>query len=351
MKNRIIILLISVFVFAADEISAQDIHFTQYNASPLNLNPALAGLNSCRYRLSGNVRMQYGNASVSQFVYKTANVSYDMSIAKAYKYKNFFGFGFNFYTDVSGDINYATHKLDLALAYHILLNKYATSTLSIGIMGGLGYKSIDLSKVTLDEQYDGYDFNPGGRQEVLDRNNFLYGDISAGALWSMNRRVSGKTNDYNFYNNYYLGFAFYHLNQPRLVFYQNNPTRQYTKFVFHGGGQILLKGKLSMMPSFMFLRQGTNQLNLGTYMRYKLGYLPVDKMAIYLGVFARINNQFDAIAPAIRFDYNKLQIGFSYDINVSKFSPGSGTIGGPELSIVYGGCFGKKTRVQFCPQL
>ena len=351
MKNRISILIIIVFSFYSNKMSAQDIHFTQYNASPLNLNPALAGLNSCRYRLSGNMRMQYGNASVSQFVYKTGNVSYDMSIAKAYKYKNFFGFGLNFYTDVSGDINYATHKLDLALAYHILLNKYATSTLSLGIMGGIGAKSVDLSKVTLDDQYDGYDFNPGGRQEVLDRNRFIYGDISAGALWSMTRKVSRKSNDFNFYNNYYLGIAFYHLNQPRLVFYNDNPSRQYTKFVFHGGGQILLKGKLSVMPSFMFLHQGTNQLNLGTYFRYKLGYLPVDKIAILLGVFARVNNQFDAIAPAIRFDYNKLQIGFSYDINVSKFSPGSGTIGGPELSIIYGGCFGKKTRVQFCPQL
>ena len=351
MKIKLIIFYVAILILGNQSIKSQDIHFSQYNASPLNLNPALAGLNTCRYRLSGNVRMQYGNASVSQFVYKTGNISYDMSIGKAYKYKNFFGFGFNFYTDVSGDINYATHKLDVAFAYHILLNKYATSTLSIGIMGGVGYKSIDPLKATYDDQFDGYDFNPGGRQEILDRHNFFYGDISAGALWSMSRKVSRKTNDFNFYNNYYLGFAFYHLNQPRLVFYNDNPARQYTKIVFHGGGQILVKGKLSMMPSFMFLHQGTNELNLGTYLRYKLGYLPVDKMAIYLGVFARLNNQFDAIAPAIRFDYNKLQVGFSYDINVSKFSPGSGSVGGPELSIVYGGCFGKKTRVQFCPQL
>ncbi|MEI6312640.1 MAG: PorP/SprF family type IX secretion system membrane protein [Bacteroidota bacterium] len=356
MKNNFkIILNILIFLSAQKVGYAQggpDIHLTQYNASPLNLNPALAGLNTCRFRLNANTKFQYANSSNFPFVYKTANVSFDMSISRGYKYKNFFGFGLNYFTDVSGDINFATHKLELALAYHIQLNKYATSTLSFAIIGGGGYRSIDWNKSTYDDQYIDNQYNQNGPKEVLDRNNFFYGDVGIGSVWNMTRKVSRKNNDYNFYNNYYLGLYASHLNQPKLVFFKDNPERQYAKVTFHGGAAILIKGKFAMLPSFMFLHQGTaNELNIGTYARYHLGYLPSSKIAILLGVFVRVNNQFDAVAPAIRFDYKKLQVGFSYDINTSKFSKGSGTVGGPELSIIYGGCFGNNNKVKFCPQL
>jgi type IX secretion system PorP/SprF family membrane protein len=344
-----------ILVTSCDKIIAQDgpdVHLTQYNASPLNLNPALAGLNTCRFRLNGNTKFQYANSSNFPFVYKTANVGFDMSISRGYKYKNFFGFGLNYYTDVAGDINYATHKLELALAYHIQLNKYATSTLSLAIIGGAGYRTIDWNRSTYNDQYNGTEYDPNGPREVLDRNNFFYGDVGAGALWNMTRKVSKKNNDYKFYNNYYIGLYVSHLNQPKLVFFKDNPERQYARIAFHGGGAILVKGKFAMLPSFMFLHQGAaNELNIGTYARYQLGYLPENKMAIYIGMFARVNNQFDAIAPAIRFDYRKLQVGFSYDVNVSKLSPGTRSNGGPELSIIYGGCFGNNNKVKFCPQL
>lgn len=355
MKNILkIVLYVSVF-FSASCILAQggpDIHLSQYNASPMNLNPALAGLNSCRYRLNAATKFQYANASSFPFVYKTATVGFDMSISRGYKYKNFFGFGFNYFSDVSGDINFTTHKMELALAYHIQLNKYATNTLSFAIIGGAGYRSIDWSKSTYDDQYIDNQYNPNGPREVLDRNNFWYGDVGIGALWNMSQKVSKKTNDYGFYNNYFIGLYASHLNQPKLIFFKDNPERQYAKVAFHGGAAILVKGKFALMPSFMYLNQGAaNELNIGTYARYHLGYLPSQKTAILLGVFARVGNQIDAIIPAIRFDYRRLQVGFSYDINISKFAKGSGTIGGPELTITYGGCLGANNKVKFCPQL
>ena len=352
-KNILVLFIVCTVFNDCIAQGGPDIHLSQYNSSPLNLNPALAGLNACRFRLNANGKLQYAKAaSTSSFVYKTAGVAFDMSISRGYKYKNFFGFGINYFSDVSGDINFATHKLEAAFAYHIQLNKYATSTLSMAIILGGGYRSLDYSKATFDDQYDGYQYNPNIAPEYFDRTNFFYGDVGAGTVWNMTRKVSRKNNDYNFFNNYYLGLYVAHLNQPRLIFYRDNPERQFAKITFHGGAAILVKGKFAMLPSFMFLHQNaSNELNIGTYARYHLGYLPSSKMAILIGVFARVNNQFDAISPAIRFDYKKLQVGFSYDINLSKFSNGSGTIGGPELSIIYGGCFGNTNKVKFCPQL
>lgn len=349
---KLIAFICCLSYYGVSSAQGPDIHLSQFNASPMNLNPALAGLNSCRYRINANGKMQYANSSSSPFVYKTAGVGFDLSISRGYKYKNFFGFGLNYFSDVSGDINFSTHKLELALAYHIQLNKYGTSTLSMAIIGGGGYRSINWNKSTFDDQYIDNQFTQNGPREVLDRNNFFYGDIGAGAVWSMTRKVSRKNNDYNFYNNYYLGLYVAHLNQPKLIFFKDNPERQYAKITFHGGGAVLVKGKFALLPSFMFLHQGpSNELNLGMYARYHLGYLPSGNMAIFIGMFARVNNQFDAISPAIRFDYRKLSVGFSYDVNVSKLSKGTGTVGGPELSILYGGCFGSKNKVRFCPQL
>ena len=120
--KRIIVFLFVVTSFLLVEAQGVDVHFSQYQASPLNLNPAFAGLNYCRFRANANMKMQYGKSSANfPFVYNTGSVGFDMNIAHGYKYKNFAGFGLNYFSDVSGDLNFGLHKLELTLAYHILL--------------------------------------------------------------------------------------------------------------------------------------------------------------------------------------------------------------------------------------
>lgn len=346
MQKKLIISFIALCLGFTDAMATgPDIHFSQYNASPLNLNPALAGMNSCRYRVNANVKMQYAGAAANMpFVYNTGGVGFDISMGHGYKFKNFGGFGLNYYSDFAGELLFTTHKAELTFAYHILLNKYGTQTLSLAATGGLGFHSLNSSKATFNDQYIDGVYNPNGPREVFDRNKFIYGDIGAGALWSMTSK--------NMKNNYFLGLATTHLNQPKLAFYRDNPERLYLKLTFHGGASIKVKGKFSMLPSFMYLHQGSsNEFNFGTYVRYQLGYLPSDKTAVYLGAWGRVNNQFDAFIIAARFDIKGVNIGFSYDVNLSKFSPGTGTVGGPELSILYNGCFKKGNKVILCPVL
>jgi type IX secretion system PorP/SprF family membrane protein len=347
MKGRIYILLALVLIAStSNRIFAQgpDIHFSQYNASPLNLNPAFAGLNSCRYRVNANFRMQYARAATnSPFVYHTGGVGFDINMGHGYKFKNFAGFGFNYYSDISGDLAYSTHKAEIAFAYHIMLNRHASSSLSLAAIGGLGYRYFNAQNATFDSQFEEYGFNPAGTREVFDRTKFFYGDVGVGALWNMTQKDR---------DNYYVGAYLAHLNQPKLGFYYDNPERLFMKFTVHAGASVVIKGKLSMLPSIMYLHQGpSNQVNFGTFVRYQLGYLPQGKTAVYLGAWARVNNQFDALVFAARADIKGMSIGFSYDINTSKFAKGSGTIGGPELSIMYGGCFKKSKRVILCPVL
>src|SRR3954471_19404848 len=57
-------------------IIAQDIHFSQFNRSPLNLNPANTGLFDGDFRFSGIHRNQWKSVTVP---YKTFSGAFDMS--------------------------------------------------------------------------------------------------------------------------------------------------------------------------------------------------------------------------------------------------------------------------------
>src|SRR5687767_631950 len=112
MKSFTLILLI----LAAPFLRAQDIHFSQFNASPLTLNPALTGKLSCTYRFAINYRNQWNSVPAP---YETYSAAFD-ALAKTSKYDNGQGFGFGalIFNDVSGDGNLSHLSLGGSMAYH-----------------------------------------------------------------------------------------------------------------------------------------------------------------------------------------------------------------------------------------
>ncbi|MEY4904396.1 MAG: hypothetical protein RLZZ292_2211, partial [Bacteroidota bacterium] len=59
--------------------NAQDIHFSQFYQSPLNLNPALTGVMNCNQRLTANFRNQWA-AILRGNAYNTYSASYDQRV-------------------------------------------------------------------------------------------------------------------------------------------------------------------------------------------------------------------------------------------------------------------------------
>jgi len=55
------VLLIAFALLLGFVVNAQDPHFSQFNASPLTLNPAMAGKVQCTYRASVNYRDQWNS--------------------------------------------------------------------------------------------------------------------------------------------------------------------------------------------------------------------------------------------------------------------------------------------------
>src|SRR5688572_28283272 len=121
MKCRVKHIILFTFNFCLlTLVQAQDIHFSQYNGSLLNLNPALTGLFDGDYRVNAIYRSQWQSVPVP---YKTFGFGADMR----YKPKSFkadcIGIGLQFNNDQAGDAFYTTNQVYLSGSYIHKLKK------------------------------------------------------------------------------------------------------------------------------------------------------------------------------------------------------------------------------------
>ena len=336
-----LLLLNSVFFMS----SAQDIHFTMYNESPLTLNPASTAA-TVDVRGIINYRSQWKSVTVPYTTY-AASVEFKarlMQWAKMdpghrtgffSKAKNNLAFGLNFFRDQAGDAAMGTTQANLSVATHLTVSE--NSSLGMGIQGGVAQRSLNYSKVRWDNQYNGTSYDPTlptGEAEVP--SNFIYGDYSAGIQWNY-----GKGEMYIAANNELkanLGFAVYHVSQPNQSYVSDND-KLFAKFGFHGGLVYGVKGtNVLLAPSFMYLRQGPQQeLNIGSMIKYKMrentkytGFKQASTVSI--GAFYRNK---DAVAVVGQIELNKFSIAASYDFNLSGLKAVSTGRGGFEITLRY----------------
>lgn len=337
----VLLLLNSVFLIS----DAQDIHFSQFNESPLTLNPALTAA-TVDMRAILNYRSQWKSVTVP---YTTYAASFEfkarlMQWAKIdpghrtgffHKAKNNLAFGLNFFRDKAGDAAMGTTQANLSIASHLAVSD--NSSIGLGIQGGVVQKSLNYAKVKWDNQYNGTSYNsalPSGEVDLP--SNFVYGDYSAGIQWNY-----GKGEMYIAANNEVkanLGFAVYHVSQPNQS-YLGDKDKLFAKFAFHGGLVYGVKGtNVLLAPSFMYLRQGPQQeLNIGTMIKYKIhentkytGFKQASTVSI--GGYFRAK---DAIALVGLIELNKFALGASYDINLSGLKAVSTGRGGFEIILRY----------------
>lgn len=337
---------IAMLIVCFTSLRAQDIHFSQYNASPLVLNPALAGMNEGDYRVYANFRTQWMTVA-SGNTYRTFAGGADMSLGKITKYNSFAGLGISFFSDQAGEVSLNSNRVDLSFAYHFMLNRKGTMQLSAGLQGGFNHRSINPSKAIFDSQYD-YNtgtVDPNGTTETFGRTKVMFADAGLGLLFSAITRKHA---------NYYMGFALSHINQPKVSFRVNNSEGRSEKLpmkiTLHGGASLPISNRVAVMPNFMFLAQGSAyEINVGCHVKTVVGNVKLSRTALYFG--AQYRGLLDAVIVSGRMDIKGFTCGLSYDINISKLMPSSKTVGAPEVSIMYQGSFRKKPHPGHCPAM
>ncbi len=347
MKKLKHLLIFSFVVLGAFSMNAQDIHFSQFYLSPLNLNPAMTGVMNCNVRLVANYRNQWSSVLKSN-AFNTYSVSYDQRIPVG-RY-DYFGVGGTFWGDQAGQLDFGTLQGRLSMSYSKKMGGFRKKAhyLVVGADAGVSQRSVDFLNAQFGNQHDGNGgFNPAAESfETFDRDNFLFADLAAGLLWFT---------VFDEDNNLYIGGAFSHMNRANQSFIEDEFEELYSKFTVHAGGEFMMTDKVGLVPGMVIFRQGPSfQLNTGTSIKMLLGNSRLNRQSVQFGAWMRLSNHFeksttaDALILSTRFDYNDFSIGFSYDINVSSLRPASNSNGAFEFALVYKIC-GPETRGVYCP--
>lgn len=334
------LLLTSCYLLLATSSICQDLHFSQYTNAPLLINPANTGFSpDYDYRIGINHRTQWAATNVP---YKTMSAWGDAQLFKKKLETSWVGIGAALLNDVAGTGNLTSIKSFLNIAYHQQLND--NNLLSFGLSGGLVQKRIDYTKLTFDEQWNGRFFDidlPSNEPFVT--NNASYFDLNAGINYSW------FAND-NFYLNF--GASIIHLNTPSETFF--NPltvdarlSRRYNLFI---NSSIKMSDVLILNPHIYYSKMSTSEETvIGFNGQYNLSGYGGNSQLLF-GAFYRNK---DAIAPAIGYQVNNVQLMFNYDATISTLTTYNAFRSAYEFSLVWNGIYGGlegNERAMKCPK-
>lgn len=321
-------------------LKAQDIHFSQFDETPLQLNPANAGVHH-DVRVIANYKSQWKAIGSP---YKTFAVSADLKLLK--KKKHHLGLGIDFFNDKAGDANMGTSQGNIHLSGIININD--KSLISAGLMGGFTQRSMSSDKLQWGNQYDGMNYNSSlATGEPTTVSNYTFADLGAGIQYSY-----GTNEMYISANNakkVNIGVSVFHPHQPSYSFYGSKTERLHMKLVLHGDASIGIPNtNLVLKPSYIVFMQGAvKEITPGMTFQYILQegskYTKNKKpAALSLGGYYRLQDAFIAL---IKLEYANYSIGFSYDVNLSKLKTVTSTKGGFEISLrfISPGAFGRST--------
>ena len=311
----------------------QDVHFSQMEYSPINLNPALSGANSA---LQGvvNYRSQWKSVAVP---YKTIGASIDGRFNENKRGKNgIIAGGLSFFNDQSGDLQVNTTNIKLSAAYHLFLDR--TSTLGLGIYGGWGQRSISPNDGRWGNQYDGMAFNDAlPSNETFNSPSFSFLDAGAGLVYTYKNSEGYMTqNNQRQFNG---GVAFYHVNNPTFSFIENSEEKLYMRWSLFFNGIIGIENSRGAFePGIYFNRQKSSmEILYGGYYRHTIteGSKVTGRSKpffFHIGLFHRWG---DALVAKSMLEWYEYSVGFAYDINVSSLTEVSRAQGGFEVFLRY----------------
>lgn len=319
-KRILVVFGLLLFLFLGNSLIAQDIHFSQFERSPLNLNPALAGNFNGDFRLVANHRNQWQAITTP---YRTLSFSFDGNLKEIFKSKSRFGYGLLINSDKAGDSDFGMIQIGLAMALQFPLSDNGKLFATLGLVPSYNQKSLDYAKLKFNSDFVGGKYDPDiGIDPGLSGDNLSYIDLAAGLTF-----------DYIHSKNFNIssGFSLMNITSPSQSFLNNPDIKLDRRINIHSLATIRLKDNLELQPGFLYMRQGKfDETNIGGTIILYTNNASVS--SLFAGTWYRAK---DAVVIKGGFEYKKLQIGLSYDINSSKLNNASRGQGGLELSFIY----------------
>jgi len=331
--------LLIAFVIVLKHVSAQDPAFSQFFSSPLNINPALTAKINADWRVIANFRDQWiGPASP----YATGIISYDRKVLQnkipnVHEEKNTLGLGGMLMYDYAMDGIVKSVYASANISYDVVLAKQnAVHRLGAGFGATYGRKTVDFNRLTWEEQWAGYaGFNtnlPSGEAALSNMKPWF--SANAGLVYSI---TSEKTN-------FDMGVAAFHINTPRQTFLQDKHQQLPIRKVAHANFETFLHEELVLNVNTIYqFQQEAKYYSFGAGLGYYIPNHP--DVLVNTGIWYWSDN---AIIPYVGFAYKDFQLGLSYDVTISKLREATMKPKTFELSLILRG-IKEPTAVIPCP--
>lgn len=308
------IILNSAFFFA------QDIHFSNWNMSPLNLNPANTGMFDGDGRLIFNYRNQWKTVAVP---YNTFSFGADYNLKKSLIKNTKEAVGIIFNHDAAGDGKYTITDFKVPFNHKFSFKSDTTLTLAFGVLAGLTNIKIDPNRLSYDNQWDGDAYNQGlSSGENFSRQSKVFGDVSLGMVIqkTITQKIKGT-----------IGYGISHINKPNVSFY-NTPGVVLRP---RHNESLQLKYSFNNISAVMFEYYGNQQQKFRENLVGLSYYHTIDPKTNTVFNIGLLNRFKDAFITTVGLQYNQMRMQVSYDYNYSQFKRATNGKGGFEISFIY----------------
>lgn len=328
--------LLAVGCLLHSPLFSQDIHFSNWQMSPLNLNPAQTGMFEGDGRLIFNYRTQWRSVQVP---YNTFSFGGDFNLNKPLIKGTQEAVGLVFNHDAAGDGKYTVTDFKVPFNHKFSFRKDSGLTIAFGVLAGVSNVKIDPNRLSYDRQWDGDAYN-GGLQngENFQLLSKVYADVALGTV--IQKQISQKWLAS-------VGYGISHINQPNISFYN---TKGITLKPRHNES-LQLKYSFSNISSVMLEYYGNQQQKFRENLAGLTYYHTIEPKTgtiVNIGFFNRFG---DAMVTTLGLQHSNMRLQGSYDYNYSAFKRATNGRGAFEISLIYiyakPKVFVPKTRV--CP--
>lgn len=323
MRRKILYSLLCFgFIFIINfESEAQDLHYSQFYNSPLNVNPALTGIFNGDKRITGSVRDQWRFVPVPWFTFSGA---FDMKYYPQDSEKSFWGFGANFNYDRQGDSRINLSTLNLSASYNYILNP--SNVLTGGLLVGVSTRGFDTQDLTWDKQWNGDTFDAGaGSGEAFDATRVNFLETAGGVNYRWQKTERTKID---------LGVGVFHLIEPSVSYYDGDEEKLPRRFNVMALGNFQLLDGLDLQLHGLHQRQEEyDETIVGALGKIYINQARGKETQVHLGFGYRTSG---SLIPTFAIEYRSIYASFSYDADITDFNDlGDSNRGGPEFHVRY----------------
>jgi type IX secretion system PorP/SprF family membrane protein len=303
--------------------NAQDIHYSNFGFSPMNINPALTGVFPGDVRGNAAYRNQWSDVPVD---YTTFTAAGDWRIGKPIEGKiRHWSVGGIFNYDQAGYSRLNNAQVGLTAAY--MLNLTNDSYLSAGLATTFNQRRFSTENLTFDDQYRNKQFDP----------NFVSADV---AVFDKSHNYTIVTPGVNYHYQksskrlaFDVGLGVFNLNRPNVSFNDDPLHKLPMRYSWYAGGNIPLSRHFDFLIEGMVQYQKPHREIIGgfggrLYIRDKKS----QQIALQAAVSIRGR---DAFSPHFGILYNQWRVAVNFDRNFSPFKTATNKFGGPEISLIY----------------